>query len=153
MSAADDKPADAPAADASQALASIEAEALALETAAAPAAPGVPAAAAAPAADNTAAELLGALQMARMMVAPMFQWWPAFGDTWSDAQLQGIAEGGALVMQRHGWTMGGVMGEFGPYLALAGATLPPSFVTYQAIKAHKEAQERAARERREPSKD
>lgn len=123
-------------------LSHLMAEAHQLETGAAPAGP---AAEAAP--DNSAAELLGALQMARMMVAPMFTWWAEFGRVWGDDTLQGIAQGGALVMQRHGWTMGGVMGEFGPYIALAGATLPPSFVTYQAIKQRRDELERAARER------
>jgi hypothetical protein len=42
-------------------------------------------------------------------------------------------------MDKHGWTMGEMLTAYGPYIALIGATLPPSLVTYQAIKARKEA--------------
>ncbi|MFT3665570.1 hypothetical protein [Piscinibacter sp.] len=139
---------EAPAVPGVQPLDVLAAEAASLEAGAAPAAPS---AAQTRQADSEAAELLGALQMARMMVAPMFGWWAQFGEVWSDQALERIAAGGALVMQRHGWTMGGLMGEFGPYIALAGATLPPSFVTWQAIKAHRAELERAARERPEPA--
>lgn len=91
---------------------------------------------AAPTIDN-AAELLGALQLARLMVKPMFRWWPDFEATWPDATLQAIAEGGGQVMAKHGWTMGGLMNEFGPYIALGVATVPPVMVTLSAIKARK----------------
>lgn len=110
-----------------------------------------PGAAAAPgqvaeAVSSNASELLGALQMARMMVAPMFAWWPDFGQVWGDPTLQGIAQSGGAIMDKHGWTTGGLWGEFGPYAALAMATLPPAFVTVQAIKAQKAEAERKARE-------
>ena len=97
------------------------------------------------------AELRDALGLARMMVAPMFAWWPDFGTCWSDAQLQTIASSGAAVMQRHGLSMGEVMTKWGPYVALGVATLPPSIATVQAVKA-RNAAERAARQapRREP---
>lgn len=85
-------------------------------------------------ASTAAAELLGALQLARVIVSPAFAWWPDFARTWSDPQLQAIAQAGADVMTRQGWTMGEVMATWGPYIALAGATLPPSLVTYQAIR-------------------
>jgi len=108
--------------------------------------PGTPAAEQAQAADlaTTTAELESALQMARLLVAPMFQWWPHFGDTWNDGTLKGIATGGALVMQRHGWTMTEAFERFGPYIALAGATLPPTLATWGAIK-----QARAAAEKQQ----
>jgi hypothetical protein len=99
------------------------------------------------------AELFGALQMARMMVAPMMGWWDQFPKVWSDETLQSIAEGGAMVMQRHGWTMGGVMGQFGPYIALGGATIPPALVTYQAIQHRKAEQEARRHERAQPPQD
>lgn len=127
----------------------LAAEAASIEGAAA--APGAPAGPAPDAfgvaVEQTAAELLGAFQMARMMVAPMFGWWPEFGQVWGDSTLQNMANGWAQVMQRHGWTAGGLMGEFGPYIAAAGATLPPSFVTYQAIKARRAELESAPHER------
>lgn len=83
---------------------------------------------------TTQHELHGALEMARMMVGPMFAWWPDFGQVWSDQTLNGIAAGGAAVMVKHGWSMGELFSEYGPYLALAGATLPPSLATWQVIK-------------------
>lgn len=101
---------------------------------------------AAPVETNTAAELLGALQLARAMVTPLFTWWPDFGQVWGDGQLQGIADAGGQVMDRHGWTMGGAMSEYGPYIALLGATAGPGLATYQAIKAHREDEARKARE-------
>lgn len=48
--------------------------------------------------------------------------------------MRGIAEGGAAVMERHGWTLDEAWGKFGPYIALLGATLPPSLVTWQAVQ-------------------
>lgn len=117
----------------------LAAQATELETSALPAAQR-PAAEPTPQqqAEDTAAELRGALEMARLMVAPMFGWWSEFGHVWSDATLQGIATGGAAVMQRHGWTMGEAFSQFGPYIALGGALLPPCIATHQAIKARRE---------------
>lgn len=102
---------------------------------------------------STEADLLGALEMARAMVEPMFDWWEDFGRVWGDTTLQRIANGGALVMQRHGWTLGDVMGQFGPYIALGMATIPPSFVTYKAVQAHKKAQEGKRDERPQQAQD
>lgn len=128
------------------AFAQLEAQAKALEGAAAPVVGQAPAAAV----DTTDAELLAALTMARVMVAPMFDWWPDFGRVWSDQALQRIAGAGAEVMRRHGLTMAGVMGQWGPYIGLAVATAPPAFVTYKAIQDRREAQQR---ERAQPPKD
>lgn len=84
---------------------------------------------------NTAAELEGALTMARLMVEPMFAWWPEFKATWGDATIKAIADSGGAIMDRHGWSVGAVLGQWGPYIALIAAVGPPSFVTFQAIKA------------------
>lgn len=99
---------------------------------------------------NTAAELKGVLTMARLMVAPMFAWWVEFKTVWSDDALEGIAQGGGAVMDRHGWSVGEALGQWGPYLALVGAVAPPAFVTYQAIKAR---EKEAARGRPEQAAD
>jgi len=101
------------------------------------AAPGgaAPGAAAAAQVADTAAELLQALQMARLLVAPMFRWMPDFHQVWADSTLHGISTAGAAVMQRHGWTLGEFWEKWGPYVALAMSTAPPCFVTYGAIKA------------------
>ena len=99
---------------------------------------------------GAAEELFGALQMVRMMAAPLMDWWPAFGDVWSDAALRGISAGGAAVMQRHGWTLGDAWGQFGPYIALVGAVLPPSLVTWQAIQQRREEARRPPARRVQP---
>jgi len=127
------------------AFAALAAQADMIEAGAAPGGPAMPA----QAADNTDEELLAALTMARLMLAPAMGWWSEFGQVWNDATLRGIAEGGAAVMRKHGWTMGGLLSEWGPYLALIGATAPPAFATYQAMKQRKE----AARVRTEQAKD
>lgn len=87
---------------------------------------------------TAAAELLAALEMLRLMAAPLMDWWPLFEKVWSDRQLQAISTAGAAVMQRQGWTMGELMAQWGPYIALVGAVLPPSLVTYQAVKQRQE---------------
>jgi len=86
---------------------------------------------------TTSDELLAALELVRAMAGPLVSWWPQAADVWSDAQLKAIADAGGKVMDKHGWTMGETMSEWGPYLALAGATLPPAAATFAAIKAHR----------------
>jgi len=83
---------------------------------------------------SAADELLGALEMLRMMAAPLMEWWPKFESTWSDKTLKAIAKGGAEVMQRHGWTLEGAWTHLGPYVALLAAVLPPSLATWQAVQ-------------------
>lgn len=83
------------------------------------------------------AGLRDALGMARMIASPAFQWWDDFGNCWSDNQLDAISDAGAQVMQRHNITMGELFTQYGPYIALIGATLPPGLATYTAIKARK----------------
>lgn len=99
--------------------------------------------------DNNAAELLEALTMARVLVSPMMAWWPEFATVWGDATLRKVADAGAQVMDRHGWTMGQAFTQFGPYIALAVATLPPLLVTRRAIKERKQASEAPPHERAE----
>ncbi|MDN3923339.1 hypothetical protein, partial [Roseateles violae] len=53
---------------------------------------------------------------------------------------------GAAVMHKHGWTMGELMSSWGPYIALVGAVVPPSLVTYQAIKQRQADEQAAARQ-------
>lgn len=138
--------ADAPQAPESLGLDALAAQAVELETGALP--PGMRPPEPAQVIADSSAELLGALTMARLLVAPMFEWWPKFGDTWSDGTLQGISTAGAQVMERHGWSLGDLMSSWGPYIALALATAPPTMVTLQAIKAEKA---RQAMPRAEPA--
>jgi hypothetical protein len=83
-------------------------------------------------------DLVEVLKMARTMVGTAFVWWPDFEKTWSDAVLTAIATNGAILMQRHGWTMGRLMSEWGPYIGLLGCMLPPAYATWLAIQNRKE---------------
>jgi hypothetical protein len=87
--------------------------------------------------EDTAHELRGALEMVRLMASPAFAWWPQFGQVWSDQTLQAMATNGAVIMERHGWTVGQALAEWGPYIGLIGATLPPALATYQAVQTRK----------------
>lgn len=115
-------------------FAGLEAQAMAIEGDAAPPPAGPPQ----PTAGELAAELLDTLTMLREMAAPTVAWWDAYRTVWSDRALRAIADAGAVVMQRHGWTMGELFASWGPYIGLAAATLPPSIATLQAIRAHRE---------------
>lgn len=83
--------------------------------------------------------LVEVLQLARSMLAAGFAWWPHFATVWNDGVLRGIAANGAIIMQRHGWTLGELMTRWGPYLGLLGVTAPAAYATYQAIQ-HRKAQ-------------
>jgi len=96
------------------------------------------------AAAQNAMELQGALAMAKLMVKPMFAWWPDFEKVWSDDQIAQISEHGGVIFERHGWSVGGILSEWGPYIGLIAATAPPAVATYGAIKAHKAAQAKEA---------
>ena len=87
--------------------------------------------------EQNQAALREALGMGRMIAAPAFAWWADFGSCWSDRQLDSIAAAGAAIMVRHGVTMGELFEQYGPYLMLLGATVPPGLATYTAIKARK----------------
>lgn len=83
-----------------------------------------------------------ALGMARMIAKPALSWWDDYEACWSDRQLDAISAAGAAVMLRHGVTMGELFEQYGPYIALLGATVPPGLATYSAIKARKAEQAR-----------
>lgn len=122
-------------------LDALEGEARSVEAHGAPVAPGLPGSAAPPG-PTAADELHSALVMARAMIGPAMSWWPDFGAVWSDQTMRGIANAGAMVMERHGLTVGQLLGQWGPYLALVGAVAPPSFVTYQVIQQRRSEQQR-----------
>jgi heme exporter protein D len=108
-----------------------------------------PGGAAAPTGFSNAENLQGALSMAKLMIAPMFAWWPEFDRVWSDDQVKQISFAGGAVCDKHGWDFSAAMGNYGPYIALAVATAPPVLATHQAIKlakAQAAAAERQARE-------
>lgn len=94
-----------------------------------------PPAPAAPA-DNLEADLFSVLKMAQGAARPMV-WWlePGhFDGLWGDGTLKNIATPAAEIMRRNGWSVAGMMGKYGPYIALLGAVAPPTIATVQAYK-------------------
>ena len=97
-------------------------------------APGLPGTVAIAPAVAMADEIFGLLKMPRALVQSRFAWWPEFGTVWSDDQLRVIAQALADLCAHMGWTLDQLMGQFGPWLALAIAAGMPAFATYLAIK-------------------
>lgn len=89
------------------------------------------------------AELLVTLQAIRAMAFPMLamvtdeQRMAALGQVWNDGVLGASAAAGAAVMERHGWTMGSVMGKYGCYVMLAAAIGPPIVMTKKILEVPK----------------
>lgn len=98
---------------------------------------------------GNAENLKGALDMAKLMLRPMFAWWPEFDQVWSDGQVGAIAAAGGAVCDKHGWNFAEVLGNYGPYLMLVAATAPPAMATMAAIKQAKAAAADAERARRD----
>lgn len=86
------------------------------------------------------AELLMTLEAIRAMVFPMLAMvtderrMAALGQVWNDGVLGQSAAAGAAVMEKHGWSMGSVMGNYGPYLMLAAALGPPIVMTKKILE-------------------
>lgn len=77
------------------------------------------------------AELFAALDLARAMALPIL---PAdkaekLRTIWSDERLKVAAAAGAAVLGKHGLSMGGILGDYGPYIALLAALAPPVLET------------------------
>lgn len=91
------------------------------------------------------AELFGTLQAVRAMVFPLLSMvvdkprMTALGNVWGDQVLQSTASAGAQVLERHGITMGQVMGQFGPYIMLVAAVAPPVLMTKKILEKPKPA--------------
>ena len=62
----------------------------------------------------------------------------ALGQVWNDGVLEQTAKAGAAVLERHGITMGQVMGQFGPYIMLVAAVAPPVMMTKKILSPPKE---------------
>jgi hypothetical protein len=114
-------------------------------------APGAPVVQAGP--STNAADLLAALQVIRVMAEPLppMATWPDYKVVWSDGVLQQSADNLGAIFDRMGWTMGGVMEKWGPYIGLAAALGPAGLATYQRVKIH-QAEQEAERRRSTPQK-
>lgn len=90
-----------------------------------------------PAPDHLERDLLDMLTMVQA-VARRGMWWLTPGEfeqLWGAGTIKAMAEPGAEIMRRNGWTVSDAMGKYGPYLALAAAVAPPAIATVQAYKA------------------
>lgn len=86
--------------------------------------------------DTIAADLADTLAMMATVAGPGM-WWltpEQFEKLWGKPVQKAIAESGAEIMRRHGLSMGGLMSQYGPYIALAGALGPSALATVNAYK-------------------
>jgi len=92
---------------------------------------------------NNESELLVTLQAIRAMAFPMLamvtdeQRMHALGQVWNDGVLAQSAAAGAAVMEKHGWSMGSVMGQYGCYVMLVAALAPPVVMTKKILEVPK----------------
>lgn len=63
-----------------------------------------------------------------------------FEQYWGKRVRVAIAGSGAEIMRRHGLSMGDMMNQYGPYIALAGALVPSALATVAAYKSEKKKQ-------------
>lgn len=85
---------------------------------------------------NLESELLAALQLVRGIAGPLCHWMTLerFERTWSNERIRAMAEPGAIIMQLNGWTVGAMLGKWGPYIALTAAMGAPTLETIRAYK-------------------
>jgi methyl coenzyme M reductase beta subunit len=89
-------------------------------------------------------ELLVTLQAIRAMAFPMLamvtdeQRMAALAQVWNDGVLGASAAAGAAVLEKHGLSMGSVMGEYGCYVMLVAALAPPIVMTKKILETPKE---------------
>jgi hypothetical protein len=53
---------------------------------------------------------------------------------WDDKRCALVAQAAAPVMELHGVTMGGLMGKYGPYIALAASVAPAALETVRIVR-------------------
>lgn len=89
--------------------------------------------------DTIEADLRDTLSMLATVAQPGM-WWltePEFERLWGPKVQAGIASSGAEIMRRHGLSLGGLMSQYGPYIALGGALGPSALATVNAYKREK----------------
>jgi len=122
-----------------ESLEALAAEATLLDTSPAAAVQAAADAQAAQVVASNEAELFATLQAVRTMVFPLLSMvvdadrMGQLANVWNDGVLQSTAGAGAAVLERHGITMGQVMGRFGPYIMLVAAVAPPVLMTKKIL--------------------
>ena len=127
-----------------ESLAALAGEAAMLDTSPQREAEAGQAAQAAEVVQSNEVELLAALETVRAMTFPMLSLvvdeprMHALAQVWNNTVLEKTAQAGAAVLERHGLTMGSVMGQYGPYIMLVAAVAPPVMATKKILSAPKE---------------
>ena len=80
-------------------------------------------------------ELRGLVELAAAMLGPVLPKTAAS----AKAQAPAMAAAGAEVMRLHGWTLGGVMAKYAPYIALVVSVAPVAATARAEIAAQKAA--------------
>ena len=86
-------------------------------------------------AKSNAAELLGALVMARGLALPILPRHKGdlLRDVWTDDMLNNVAEAGGNVLALHGQGVGNLMGQYAPYIVLIGVLVRPVLETREIL--------------------
>lgn len=90
-------------------------------------------------------ELRGLVDLAAAMLGPVLPKTAAV----AKQQAPAIAAAGAEVMRLHGWTMGGMLAKYAPYIALVVAVVPVT----SAARAEVAAQKAAAAQQKQAAND
>lgn len=91
--------------------------------------------------------LAGEIEDALDMAAPFAEasmWWlkpEQFKALWGKETRKKIAAAAAVVMLKHGWSLGAVLEKYAPYIALGMAIAPSTVATVQLYKQAKAAPE------------
>lgn len=84
--------------------------------------------------------MAGEIEDALDMAAPFAEagmWWlnpEQFKSLWGKETRKKIAAAAAVVMLKHGWTLGSVLEKYAPYIALGMAFAPSAIATVQLYK-------------------
>lgn len=88
---------------------------------------------------NEVAELKALLQIVSGLFVPFV---PAMADIYTAAECERLASVAVPVMQKHGWSTGGLLGQYAAELALLAVAAPIGLKTYFAIQAAMEPKEK-----------
>lgn len=114
----------------SEDLQALEAQAAAIDAEAA--APDVAAAEPEAVRVDLAAELAALLQTAAGILVPAF---PCLATIYTEATCKRLGDAAAPVMDKYGWSVGGLFDRWGAEITLAAVALPVALATAQGVKA------------------
>lgn len=86
------------------------------------------------------------LSMAVQVLAPMF---PSLRQVYTPDTISAVAGAAVPLANKHGWNIGGLLGDYAEELAFAAVAIPLGMATYQAVLADLERAQKA----KEPAKE